>query len=226
LQKVAGSFLQILGSGVPRSCLSMSSSYSFPRARPGQQLVAEHAHHDDELEEFPVVVLKVHLSPQRRRLRGDELGQQELESAGLGGSLLSSGLSSTAFLNALLLVERRLSSGTGSEDVDRVIAWAMSEEGGIRYSAHRGAIANALLSPWANGDPEPTIKGVIQRFLLECLGDPRIDRGAWLAARETAREVIVRWLAQATLEQFLKVVDHVAERHQWDYRRAFWSAYI
>jgi hypothetical protein len=151
--------------------------------------------------------------------------RQELESAGLGGSLLSSGLSSTVFLNALLLVERRL-SGTGREDVDRVIAWAKSEEGGIHYSAHRGAIANTLLSPWANGDPEPTVRGVIQRFLLECLGDPRIDRGAWLGARQTAREVIIRWLAQATLEQFLKVVDHVAERHQWDYRRAFWSAYI
>jgi hypothetical protein len=82
------------------------------------------------------------------------------------------------------------------------------------------------LSPWANSDPEPKIKEVIQRFLLESLGDPRIDRGAWLGARETAREVIIRWLAQATLEQFLKVVDHVAERHQWDYRRAFWSAYI
>src|SRR5262245_51157491 len=37
---------------------------------------------------------------------------------------------------------------------------------------------------------------------------------------------MIRWLAQATLEQFLKVVDRVAPGHQWDYRRAFWNAYI
>jgi hypothetical protein len=37
---------------------------------------------------------------------------------------------------------------------------------------------------------------------------------------------MIRWLAQATLEQFLKVVDRVAPKHPWDYRRAFWSAYI
>ena len=37
---------------------------------------------------------------------------------------------------------------------------------------------------------------------------------------------MIRWLAQATLEQFLKVVDRVATKHQWDYRRAFWTAYV
>jgi EH_Signature domain len=37
---------------------------------------------------------------------------------------------------------------------------------------------------------------------------------------------MVRWLAQATLEQFLKVVDRVAAKQQWDYRRTFWGAYI
>src|SRR5258708_40151805 len=31
---------------------------------------------------------------------------------------------------------------------------------------------------------------------------------------------------QRTLEQFLKVVDRVAAAHQWEYRRAFWNAYI
>src|SRR5260370_42506005 len=31
---------------------------------------------------------------------------------------------------------------------------------------------------------------------------------------------------QRTLEQFLKVVDRVAAANQWEYRRAFWNAYI
>jgi hypothetical protein len=152
--------------------------------------------------------------------------REEIESAGLSGPLLSGGLSSAVFLNALVLTERRLRSDPTLEDVDRVIAWAKSDSGGLHYSAHRGAIANALLMPWASNDPDVAIKDVIQRFLIENLSDPRIDRGAWLATHQTARETIIRWLAQATLEQFLKVVDRVAERHQWDYRRAFWSAYI
>ncbi|WFU42743.1 EH signature domain-containing protein [Bradyrhizobium sp. CB82] len=152
--------------------------------------------------------------------------RKEMELAGLSGPLLSGGLSSAVFLNALVLTEHRLKSDPMLEDVDRVIAWAKSDTGGLHYSAHRGAIANALLTPWARSDPDPAIKDVIQRFLIENLSDPRIDRGAWLGTRQAALETIIRWLAQATLEQFLKVVDRVAERHQWDYRRAFWSAYI
>jgi hypothetical protein len=151
--------------------------------------------------------------------------RKELETAGLGG-LLAGGLSSAVFLNALTLTERRLTTNPTIEDVDRIVAWVKAAHGEIYYSAHRGAIANALLLPWRTRTPEELVREKIQRFLVENLGDPRIDRGAWLGTDEAAREVITRWLAQATLEQFLKVVDRVAEKHQWDYRRAFWSAYI
>jgi hypothetical protein len=59
-----------------------------------------------------------------------------------------------------------------------------------------------------------------------CPTELRINKGSWVRSDDVARSVITRWLARATLEQFLKVVDRVAAKHQWDYRRAFWSAYM
>ncbi|WP_334356952.1 MULTISPECIES: EH signature domain-containing protein [unclassified Bradyrhizobium] len=152
--------------------------------------------------------------------------RKELELAGLTGPLSSGGLASSAFLRALAITERRLASNPSLQEVARIIRWAKGDSSSLHYSAHRGAIANALLTPWEGGDPEPSIKEAIQSFLIEGLSDPRIDRGAWLGVNQAARDIIIRWLAQATLEQFLKVVDRVAERHQWDFRRSFWSAYI
>lgn len=47
-----------------------------------------------------------------------------------------------------------------------------------------------------------------------------------MRADSFTREVMIRWLAQASLEQFLKVVDRVAPKDKWEDRRLFWSAYI
>lgn len=152
--------------------------------------------------------------------------RKKLEEIGLSGQLVVSGLSASVFLSALRLTQRRLSSAPKLEDVNRVIAWVQADGGGMFYSAHRGAIANALLLPWTSAIPDPNIRQAIQGFLLDKLSDPRINGGAWLGTDEAARDVMIRWLAQATLEQFLKVVDRVAAKHQWDYRRAFWNAYI
>ncbi len=152
--------------------------------------------------------------------------RKKLEEIGLGGQLMVSGLSANVFLSALKLIQRNLSTDPKLEDVDRVIAWVQDDDGKMYYSAHRGAVANTLLLPWTKRIPDQNIRQKVQSFLLDKLSDPRIDRGAWLGVDDTARDVMIRWLAQATLEQFLKVVDRVAAKHQWDYRRAFWNAYI
>ena len=152
--------------------------------------------------------------------------RKELNELGLSGPLMVSGFSANAFLNVLHLTERSLMSNPRNGDVERIIAWIEADDGGIYYSAHRSAVANTFLRPWNLRDPDPALRQKIQTFLLEKLSDPRIDRGAWLGTDDTAREVMTRWLAKATLEQFLKVVDRVAAKHQWEYRRAFWNAYI
>jgi len=149
-----------------------------------------------------------------------------LANAGLRGNLLGGGLSVHAFLTAMQNIRERLERQPTLEEVERAIAWVQSDAGETYFTAQRSALAHALLLPWTRQEPTGEIRQRIQNYLLDAFGDPRIDRGSWLGAQESARDVLIRWLAQATLEQFLKVVDRVAPRHQWDYRRAFWGAYI
>jgi hypothetical protein len=150
----------------------------------------------------------------------------ELVKSGLGGQLLAGGLAVHAFLSAMKDIQRKLENEPTLEDVERAIAWVHSDNGETYFSAQRSTLANAMLVPWTQKDPSEKVRQRIQNYLLDTLGDPRIDRGSWVGTQVSAREVLIRWLAHATLEQFLKVVDRVAPPHQWDYRRAFWSAYI
>ncbi len=150
----------------------------------------------------------------------------ELKKVGLSGQLLSGGLSAHIFLSALKNIQERLAANARLEEVDRAIAWVRGDEEGEYFTAYRGALVNALLLPWCEREPVETVRAKIQSYLLENFDDPRVDGGSWLGTDDAARDVMVRWLAQATLEQFLRVVDRVAAKHQWEYRRAFWSAYI
>src|SRR5260370_28448095 len=129
---------------------------------------------------------------------GDPRG--ELEKVGLTGQLLSSGLSAHIFLAALKVIQERLETGARVEEVDRAIAWVGAENGSTHFLAHRSALANALLLPWSERDPEQEIHRRIQSYLFDNLGDPRIDGGSWTGTDDDARAVMVRWLAQATLE--------------------------
>jgi hypothetical protein len=152
--------------------------------------------------------------------------REELQKIGLSGQLLVSGLSSYVFLSALKIIQKRLETDANIEEVEQAIAWVRTKNSEMYFYAHRGALANSLLLPWTQTDPDQELRQKIQSYLLDNWSDPRIDGGWWIGTDEAAREVMIRWLAQATLEQFLKVVDRVAAKHQWDYRRAFWNAYI
>jgi hypothetical protein len=150
----------------------------------------------------------------------------ELAAAGLTGQLWGSALSASVLLHGLKTIRARLEKTPRLEEVERAIAWVSPGKTGPYFLANRSDLIETLLLPWADRDPPTVIRDRIQTFLLDTFNDPRIDRGSWVGTDETAREIIVRWLAQATLEQFLKVVDRVAAAHQWEYRRAFWNAYI
>jgi hypothetical protein len=135
-------------------------------------------------------------------------------------------LATHVFLNALQIIRAKLEADPKVQEVERAIGWVLGDDGSLHFSARRSALTTALLLPWDSMEPPQEIRDRIQSFLLDKLGDPRIDGGSWIGTDEVARDVMIRWLAQATLEQFLKVVDRVAAKHQWEYRRAFWNAYI
>jgi hypothetical protein len=150
----------------------------------------------------------------------------ELEGIGLGGQFLTGGLVTHVFLNALQIIQAKLETDPKVEEVERAVGWVSRDDGSLHFTAYRSTFTNALLLPWDRQEPPQEVRDRIQSFLLESLGDPRIDGGAWIGTDEAARDIMIRRLAQATLEQFLKVVDRVAAKHQWEYRRAFWNAYI
>jgi hypothetical protein len=58
-------------------------------------------------------------------------------------------------------------------------------------------------------------------------GDPRLYSSRWTRMQD-AEAIVRRWLVQASLRQFLDVIDHVTpegdEKRMFKYRRLFWEA--
>jgi hypothetical protein len=112
--------------------------------------------------------------------------------------------------------------------MERTIAWyekALAEGGMSAFQAHRAAVATVLLLPWQERAPEDALRERITEFLLKHFKDPRIHPENWLKVPEEATAVLRRWLTRMALEQFLEVVDQVAERGYWMFRRPFWTSY-
>lgn len=109
-------------------------------------------------------------------------------------------------------------------DLERALAFAVQGDR-LRFEDCRGPVAEALLLPWTRGvAPDPSVKETIKRFLLDHLGDPRLQPGQWAPVRDEATAVIRQWLAAASLETFFELIEQHALDHQWRYRKAFWSA--
>src|SRR5262249_47889798 len=104
--------------------------------------------------------------------------------------------------------------------------WALESDGRLRFSTERAALADSLLLPWSNSDPPEELRVHLTNFFLSAFGDPRISPLSWRQTDDGSQGVMFRWLAKGSLEQFLRVVDKTAPGHQWEHRRAFWSAYI
>jgi hypothetical protein len=156
-----------------------------------------------------------------------EQPRQELAKAGLETQLAAGGLGVAAFRLALEEIRRRLTQNPRLEEVERAIAWTQSSDGRPYYLYEAKALIECLLLPWVQADP-PTehVKRRIQEFLLQHFSDPRTSGERWATVAPNARQVIMRWLAHGSLEMFMRVVDRVAQPQQWEFRRAFWKAYI
>jgi hypothetical protein len=152
--------------------------------------------------------------------------QTSLEAAGLTGELAAGGFARAAYDQALRHLSRRLRDPARAHAAFvRVVAWSRGEDGDFRFPELRPRLAEALLLPWQQDDPEASLKEEIVRFLLETYKDPRLDKRHWQGVSNEAQEVIRRWLAGAALEQFFKVVDRIAKPEHWHYRGTFWKAY-
>ena len=134
-------------------------------------------------------------------------------------------------MNSQLLKELPppLASSRGQGVFERAQAFAVVDRA-LRFeeAEARGALANSLLTPWAPGSRLSARDGVrshVQSFLLARLGDPRTRRANWLHVEESKIGVMRRWLSRASLKAFFDVVANHADEN-FEYRRAFWNAYL
>jgi hypothetical protein len=110
----------------------------------------------------------------------------------------------------------------------RIMSWARRGDR-FSYPAAFAAYVAALLDPWANAEPPDTHRRVILGELEAFAGDPRIRPGRWNIVKDrepAAYATLLRWLTKASVYQFFDIVDRVADRQMWRYRRAFWTAFL
>src|SRR5262249_8257385 len=110
-----------------------------------------------------------------------------------------------------------LTRSDADQSLKRVLAFLAPKEK-LRFAEpkSRGEMARSLLRPWLAGEnePEEMIRFQIQDFLLEHLGDPRLQAQRWQEAGEQATRVMRRWLTRASLKAFFSLIsEHALDAH-------------
>jgi hypothetical protein len=155
----------------------------------------------------------------------DHAPRTVLDDAGLSGPLSASGFAMACFREAATEVQKRLQRSANAELVGRLVEFVTAQDGRMSIRTAR-YVADALLTPWLSADPSDELRDYVRGTLLKFLNDPRVRPAEWNGVDPDAKRVMFRWLARASLEQFLAVVDQTAPGQQWEFRRAFWGAYI
>ena len=147
--------------------------------------------------------------------------------AGIRGDAQTAGIGAETFKAVCGHVRESLNAGSDLDVIRMLTRWAYPAPGKFRYQNHRSTLADALLVPWRNSEPDREVKKYLETFFDSAYGDPRFQNDRWQGSSIDAKSVRLRWLAEKDLEFFFKVVDSTTgRRDQWQYRRAFWSAYV
>lgn len=151
---------------------------------------------------------------------------ERLASVGLRGVVRFGGMEAAAFRASLATLKEEWERGSDDRAfLDHILAWAVRDDGALTFASLRGALAETLLTPWRDRAPAEDLRQRITDFLLKHFKDPRLHPGNWMGVSEEATAVLRRWLTGAALEQFFAVVDNIAEKGHWMYRRPFWMSY-
>lgn len=160
---------------------------------------------------------------------------QLLEEIGLSGGLESSGFGEACF-EAFC----RQAAGTAFQLArhEVLMSWGLDTgqagEKQERYATCRAVFLEALLLPHIkrSGIMPAKAKSDLRQMLVETFGDPRFSKSAptWSGVHADAKQVLIQWLNEASLNQFFDVVTDVMttsdEQRMWRYRRKLWTAYL
>jgi hypothetical protein len=147
-----------------------------------------------------------------------------LDDAGLVGEL-----SQSAFLAEVhrQLADRlkRLLAEKRYQDLDSTLD-LLAPGGHLAFQTQAPFVADALLLPFLQSAPPADVQTTIQAFLLTHLKDPRLTQSGWARVDPAAKDVMLRWMVSASLEDFFALIARRAQEDHWRYRKAFWSAYL
>lgn len=146
---------------------------------------------------------------------------------GLAGELEAGGYSTA--LGRAILKQIRTRLIEKPELVESAWSYVMKDDSTPRFQLLRKELIETLLEPWGDVRPPDAVRKSILDRLLFAFKDPRFrtnTSGGWAGVSDAAMHVLRRWLAGVTIEQFFTIIDEIGKEEHWDYRRAFWKAYI
>ena len=133
------------------------------------------------------------------------------------------GLMQAAHRNFVSRLEPRISRGELSA-VQKLLDWMdPPDHRGSLYGVEAGEAIDALLLPWRTHEPEPALRELLQGRLVKAYRHPGPNKaGAWSACKDEARHVMLRWLAEDTIQVFFDIVTRADSSHMWSDRKSFW----
>lgn len=119
--------------------------------------------------------------------------------AGFSGELASGGF----VQQALLLLLRRMRSytdrnaGLKIEQLKALLNGFRDQQGRFLQilPGFKAQLADLLLQPFVDREPEANLKNLVRDFLVKNLGDPRTHPAAWQSVDPKARQVMSLWLS-------------------------------
>ena len=153
-----------------------------------------------------------------------------LSSIGLKGGCLQEGIVEYVFEKWLANTFQILSNNKFNDYQERIMLFLdySIKEGTFKFPRYKSRIAESMLLPFENKQPESECKDILQKFLLKNYGDPRFDLSRWVGVSDRAIKIFRGWFVQDTLEDFFSLLDYVARYdhdadRQWKYRKSFWG---
>ncbi len=170
-------------------------------------------------------------------LLGSDLNpKQMLADIGLDGNMADCGFVQAVLAKACHTAmkakgEQAQQNGTRLRALFANVAAAEHLEGELTY---------CLLKPWLNHNPpSDEYRRILSEFLVKRHGDPRLHQARWASVRRDvlnalpnaevveAFAVLRRWLVQASVYAFFKIVGQTVEnKEHWRAREKFWTAYL
>lgn len=159
---------------------------------------------------------------------------QFMRETGLGTNLAASGFGQATFARYCIATAELPSRK--AVPAQRRLLKLFDKEG---LAGQLELVVRALLEPWISEKPEPEHRKAISEFLLDQVGDPRLQRPRWdrivaslalsigNAHALAITQVFKRWLTEVAMREFFRAIAKTTDRpDQWAQREKFWMAYL